>query len=60
MLLEQLTVEITIHGSKNVIMSCMYRSPSDDCNKFNVYVDMFLNYGKNNAIFYVGILIFIF
>ena len=38
MLLEQLTVEITIQGSKNVIISCMYRRPNGDFNKCNEYV----------------------
>ena len=54
MLMDQLTVEITIQGSKNVIIGCMYRSPNGDFNKFNEYVDMFLNYDKNNAIFVCG------
>ena len=40
MLLEQLTVEIIIQGSKNVIMSCFYRSPNGDFNKLNEYVDV--------------------
>ena len=35
MLLEQLAVEITIQGSKNIIISCMYRSPNGDFNNFN-------------------------
>ena len=50
MLLEQFAVEITFHGSKNVIISCMYRSPNGDFNKLNEYVDMFFNYNKINAI----------
>ena len=54
MLLEQLAVEITIQGSKNIVISCMYRSPNGDFNKFNEYVDMFLNYNKNNTIFVCG------
>ena len=54
MLLEQLVVEITIQGSKNIIISCMYRSPNGDFNNFNEYVDMFLNYNKNNTIFVCG------
>ena len=41
MWLEQLTVEVTIQGSKNVIISCMYRRTSGDFNAFNDYVDVF-------------------
>ena len=54
MLLEQLAVEITIQGGKNVIISCMYRSPNGDFNKYKQYVDMFFNYNKNNTIFVCG------
>ena len=32
-------------------MSCMYRCPNGDFNKFNEYVDMFFDYNKHNAIF---------
>ena len=53
MLLEQITVEITIQGSKNIIVGCMYRSPNGDFSKFSEYVDMFFNY-KNNTIFACG------
>ena len=35
---EQLAVEIIIQGSKNVIISCMYRSPNGIFNKFNEYI----------------------
>ena len=35
MLLEQLAVEITIQGSKNIVIGCMYRSPNGDFTKFN-------------------------
>ena len=54
MLLEQLAVEITIQGNKNIVIGCMYRSPNGDFNKFNEYVDMFLNYNKNKTIFVCG------
>ena len=54
MLMEQLAAEITIQGRKNVIMSCMYRSPTGDYGKCNEYVDMFFNYNKNNTIFVCG------
>ena len=54
MLLERLAVEITIQGNKNIVIGCMYRSPNGDFNKFNEYVDMFLNYNKNKTIFVCG------
>ena len=54
MLLEQLAVEITIQGNKNIVIGCMYRSQNGDFNKFNEYVDMFLNYNKNKTIFVCG------
>ena len=38
---EQLTVEVTIQGSKNVIISCMYRCPNGDFNTFTACVDVF-------------------
>ena len=53
MLLEQLAVEITNQGSKNVNISCMHRSPNGDFNKLIEFVDIFFNY-KNNAIFVCG------
>ena len=52
--MDQLTVEITIQGSKDVIIGCMHRSRNGDFNKFNVYVDMFFHYNKNNVIFACG------
>ena len=54
MLLEQLAVEITIQGNKNIVIGCMYRSPNGDFNKFNEYVDVFLNYNKNKTIVICG------
>ena len=51
--MESVTIEIDIANSKNIILSCVYRSPGSKLEQFIDYIEQFLKSVKSNKTIYL-------
>ena len=53
-ILESITVELHIEKGKNIVVSCIYRTPGSNINTFSEYLDNFLYNEKNKSVYIIG------
>ena len=50
---ESVTVELNLENQKNIVISCIYRTPGSEMDKFVDYMEQFVKSTKNNKSLYV-------
>ena len=53
-ILESITVELQIEKGKNIVVSCIYRTPGSNITTFTEYLDNFLYSEKNKSVYILG------
>ncbi len=53
-ILESITLEIIVESGKNVIVSCIYRTPGSDIHIYTDFVEQILNFVKNKTVYIIG------